>query len=108
MKKIILTLVPLALLALWLLPPFNRLANVTWYKAPGVSVAVNPRRHIPDGTYLRMVNLDVVPHKILCVKVSGHMSPRAVADFDLSPAAFVELAPLSVGRLKRVKWSVIK
>ena len=107
MKKIILTLVPLALLALWLLQWDHR-ANVTWYKAPGVTVAVNPRRHIPDGTYLRMVNEDVVPHRILCVKVSGHMSPRAVADFDLSPAAFVELAPLSVGRLKKVKWSVIK
>jgi hypothetical protein len=107
MKKIILTLVPLALLIFFFLQRDHR-ANVTWYKAPGITVAVNPRRHIPDGTYLRMENEDVVPHKILFVKVSGHMSPRAVADFDLSPEAFVQLAPLSVGRLHKVKWSVVK
>lgn len=82
-------------------------ANVTWYHTPGISVAAHPRHDIPDGAYIAFTNEGKVPHTFVIVEKRGHMSPSAVADFDLSPDAFVKLAPLAEGRLKKIRWRVI-
>lgn len=81
--------------------------EVTWYKAKDHTVAANPRHQIPDGAYIKFTNLDTAPARVVIVRKRGHMSPKAVADFDLAPEAFQQLAPLSDGRLKRVEWQIV-
>ena len=88
-------------------PHRARTCEVTWYKAKDHTVAANPRHQIPDGAYIKFTNLDTAPARVVIVRKRGHMSPKAVADFDLAPEAFQQLAPLSDGRLKRVEWQVV-
>lgn len=96
---------------LWQLPSASRnyghVAEVTWYHAKDHTVAVNPRHKVPDGAYIQFTNRGVVPNSVVIVRKRGHMNPKAVADFDLAPEAFKQLAPLDEGRLKQVEWRVI-
>lgn len=82
-------------------------AELTWYKAKDHTVAANPRHQIPDGAYIQFTNRSVVPNSVVIVRKRGHMNPTAVADFDLCPEAFTQLAPLSEGRLKQVDWKIV-